>query len=252
MAAGTFHNLVAAAPVITPDDRVSVPWDRIEQFVGQFTHDVRNGLNALELQLTFLGEISTEPETVDEVRRLRGTLLEVTRQLQAIKVATGPVTPNLLEYPTTDLLEDLRERLERLYPDDAPKVSWGNDGRSDRFVAGRSRPRDQRSARAFRQHLPLRRFVDPLHDRPRAARPGLHPPGSYRRCAGDRPERWGEPLLSGRRGAYGLGLFRVRRILETQGGELSFVFSAAENLLTTTATLPGAGQAGRANTAGMS
>ncbi len=67
----------------------AVPWERVERFVGQFTHDIRNGLNALELQLTFLGEISTDPEAAAEVKQLRATLGEITRQLQAVKLKTG-------------------------------------------------------------------------------------------------------------------------------------------------------------------
>ena len=71
----------------------AVPWDRVERFVGQLTHDIRNGLNALELQLTYLGEISTDPEAADEIKRLRATVGNVTRQLQTLRTATSAVIP---------------------------------------------------------------------------------------------------------------------------------------------------------------
>ena len=96
MAAGNPSKLALTLPTLPPEATVQVPWDRVERFVGQLTHDVRNGLNALELQLTFLGEISTDPEALEEVKRLRGTLLDVTRQLQTVKTAIGPVIPNVL------------------------------------------------------------------------------------------------------------------------------------------------------------
>ncbi len=66
-----------------------VPWTRVDKFIGQMTHDIRNGLNALELQLTLLGELSADAEVMSEVKALRGLLLNVTRQLQAIKSTAG-------------------------------------------------------------------------------------------------------------------------------------------------------------------
>ena len=65
-----------------------------------------------------------------------------------------------------------------------------------------------------------------LHETPAA--PPTIPPG-----------RWGhEPLRTTWRGAYGLGLFRVRRIMEAQGGSLQVDYASTGNLLTTTASLP--------------
>ena len=118
----------ADEPIILPNATagtpVVLPWERVERFVGQFVHDIRNGLNALELQLAFLGEISTDPEAVEEVKHLRATLADMTRELQAMKTMSSSVVPHVLEYPASDLFEDLRARLERLHPDQARHVSW--------------------------------------------------------------------------------------------------------------------------------
>ncbi len=66
---------------------------------------------------------------------------------------------------------------------------------------------------------------------PQAAKPGIL------------LEDWGRaPLLTTRRGAYGLGLFRVRRAIEAQGGELEVDYSAENQMLTTTVALRGATQ----------
>ena len=73
-------------------------------FVGQLTHDVRNGLNALELQLTFLGEISTDPEAVDGDQAAAGTLTDITRQLQALQGVDRPRSSAPVEYPAERLL----------------------------------------------------------------------------------------------------------------------------------------------------
>ena len=218
---------------------VLVPWERVERFAGQVIHDVRNGLNAIELQLTFLGEISTDPEAVDEVKRLRTTLAEVTRQLQTVKTACSPVTPNVMEYPAADFFEDLQERLARQEPEAVKAVSWDvTNSRDDSLLvdpdlsinalleliknaflfAGSSIRCTTTSSAASIS------FV--LQENPASA-PTIS------------PSRWGhEPLLSSRRGALGLGLFRVRQILETQGGTLNSNYSEAENILTTTAAFP--------------
>ena len=82
MSAASHPHSSPPQPPTAVEQPILVPWDRVEQFIDRLAHDVRNGLNALELQLTFLGEISSDPETVAEVKRLRGTLSTVTRQLQ--------------------------------------------------------------------------------------------------------------------------------------------------------------------------
>ena len=217
---------------------MSVPWERVERFVGQLAHDIRNGLNALELQLTFLGEISTDPEAVDEVKRLRATLQDVTRQLQTVKQATTHASPHVLDYPATDFFEDLRERVERLHPGAVERVFWDiKVGPAAYLLVDPD----------FTLNGLLELFTNAIHfgatsigctteDGPdeisfilkEASAAGSTIP----------TEDWGKPLLTTRRGAYGLGLFRVRRILAAQGGNIAFHFSPADQRLTTTVRLP--------------
>lgn len=238
----------APAPSASPDADpapVLVPWPRVERFVGQFTHDVRNGLNALELQLTLLGEVSGNAEAINEVKAVRATLAEVTRQLQALKAASGPVYPHVLAYPATDFFEDLRDRFTQLQAEAAGRVSWkimagdavlcidpelllsgllellanalyfgGSQAAIGLLVA-----KDERGRRGVTVTL-------------REARP--QPPGVS-------PADWGRtPLLTTRRNSYGLGLFRARRIIEMQGGSLTAEYVEANQVLTTTIVLPGA------------
>ena len=219
----------------------AVPWERVERFVGQLTHDVRNGLNALELQLTFLGEISTDPEAVDEIKRLRGTLGNVTRQLQALRAATGLATSYPLDYPAAEFFADLRERFAKMHPGAGDKVVWETPIDAEKFVS----VDPEQTLNAL-----LELLGNALHFVPATATPIrvqvstadelvvfrlLEPqPAEPTISAGD----WGRtPLLTTRRGAYGLGLFRVRRCLESQGGTLEMDYSAGSNLLTTTVTL---------------
>ena len=227
------------------DGAVLVPWDRFERFVGQFSHDVRNGLNALELQLTFLGEISTDPEAVEEVKRLRRTLGDMTRQMQAVKIATGPAKPSILDYPAADLFDDLRERLAKLFPEAAAKTAWHIEldpallllvdpdltigGLLELFANTVHFAATSVQCRAASDADTVSFILQEVS----AAAPPIP------------PVLWGRtPLHSTRRGAYGLGLFRVHRILESQGGKMQAEYSPEENLLTTTVTLPRTGGAG--------
>jgi nitrogen-specific signal transduction histidine kinase len=53
------------------------------------------------------------------------------------------------------------------------------------------------------------------------------------------PESWGvEPLISTRRGGFGMGLFCARRILAVHQGRIESTFDPAAQLLTTRLCLP--------------
>ena len=226
---------------VTDTVPTTVPWERVERFVGQVAHDLRNGLNACELQLTFLAEISTDPDAVEEIKRLRETVSGMTKQLQNLRVATGGANAHTLEYPAADLLEDLQERFAKLHPEFAGRVDWQHapDGEllalvdpeltlaaglellrnalhfapKDARVTCRVRPEEERVVFGF--------------EHPLAEAPSLP------------PESWGKtPLNSTRRGTYGLGLFRARRTLEAQGGELRFTYSPESQRLLATISLP--------------
>ncbi len=219
----------------------AVPWERVERFVGQLTHDVRNGLNALELQLTFLGEISTDPEAVDEIKRLRGTLGNVTRQLQALRLATGGSASYPLEYPAAEFFADLRERFAKMHPGASEKVIWETLVEAEKFVL----VDPEQTLNAL-----LELLANALQFAPSAAPPirvqvSTSPEFATVRLLETQPvgpmipaEDWGRtPLLTTRRGAYGLGLFRARRCLESESGTLAVDYSSENHLLTTTVTL---------------
>jgi signal transduction histidine kinase len=221
-----------------------VPWTRIDKFVNQLTHDLRNGLNAIELQLTLIGEIASDAEVTAEVKVLRGTLLDMTRQLQAVKTLTGPVSPHLLNYPAADFFEDLRIRFSRAHPEAAERVQWKIDA-----GAGSIGVDPELSLAALLELLDnALHFSDPnaaidfLADAEgdggitvTLREPQQQPPAVS-------PGDWGlTPLSTTRRKGYGLGLFRARRIIEAQGGTLAAEYSEVDHVLTTVITLPAAG-----------
>ncbi len=238
-----------ALPVVPAATAISVPWPQVERFVGLFAHDLRNGLNTVELQLTLLGEISDDPEVKAEVKRVRASVADVTRQLHAVRLATGVPTPRAFAYPVGDFVEDLRERFDRQHPEAAAQVDWEMAAgagslsvdpelsmtallelleNSLRFAVDGSRIRVQTDGGASGLTFSIHETL--------ASAPPIP------------PDEWGRmPLTSTRRDGYGLGAFRARRIIETQNGTLDFTYSETERSLATTVTLPAAPAGNAAN-----
>lgn len=219
---------------------VEVPWTRVEGFVGKLTHDIRNGFNALELQVTLIGELSDDPEIKDEVKRVRQGLADLTRQLQAVRVATGAPTTHLFPYPAGDFLEDLRERFEKRHGEAAGRVQWASEAGTasvnidpEQTMAAALELLDnalQHAADGSSLRVEMRAGTGSvaLSIRQQLAAPLAAPPTDWGRT----------PLLSSRRNAYGLGAFRALRILKAQACSLEYAFTEADHSLVTTVTLP--------------
>ena len=234
------------APSTEPDPAgIDVPWPRVERFVGRFAHDVRNGLNAVELQLTLISEIAADEEIKEEVRRVRASLADLTRQIQAVRLATAAPTTHSFPYPANDFFEDLRERFERQHGTEAGRVEWKLEagtaavnvdpeqtmaallellGNAAQFAAQGSPIRAEANAGSGTVTFTILQQV--------AAAP-VEPPGDWGRT----------PLLSSRRNGYGLGAFRARRIVEMQNGTLRYDYRAADQSVTTVVELPAASPA---------
>ena len=256
---------MSSTPVPTQQTAVpsalpSVPWERVDQFLGQFTHDLRNGLNALELQLTLLGELNQDPTLGEDIVAMRSTLGNLSREMQAVRVAAGPVSPNPIPYPAGDLLEDLRERQEKRsaggfswqFAPELTEVTVEIDPELVltallQVLANALRFRESGDAGA----LPAPTLQAHSGGGMRAgSRPGLvveiHEP-KPQPLAPETLATWGaEPLHLTKRGGYGLGLFHARRIIEAHGGTLRASWSsgaagdaaAGAGVLITTIWLP--------------
>ena len=149
-----------------------------------------------------------------------------------------------MEYLAADFFEDLRDRLGRQYPEAAGRVGWNLDTHAsdsllvdpDLTINGllelfKNAFRFEGTALGCTTAGEADGILFVLRETTTAASPIS-------------PERWGrEPLLTSHRGAYGLGLFRARQIFEKQGGSLEAVYSA-DNVLTTTVSLPRVPRAG--------
>src|ERR1700719_3619641 len=101
------------------ESAIDVPWSDVVRFLRQLSHDLRNQLNAVELQSAFLTELATDAEMKEEIKRLRQMVSKCATSLQKITTRVGAVSLNLLPYQAKDLVEDIRAKLTKDLPDAA-------------------------------------------------------------------------------------------------------------------------------------
>ena len=222
-----------------PEIQVSMP--EVVKFVRQLAHDLRNDLNAAELQSAYLIEIAEAGELKDEIKRLRGMISQVGANLQSLTVALGQPRLTEMPYSASDFVDDLRQKLESSQPAESSKVKWEvQTGDAELQIdpqlllpallelfgnAFRHGPAEGPILATARTENG--RFIFSL----------CEPKTKFERST----ENWGrEPLRSVSQGHYGLGLHRTRAIIEAHGGELKARYEPDTSFLVTTVTLPAA------------
>jgi len=226
------------APVSAPPE-LEIPFSRVAAFIRQITHDIRNNLNAMDLQAAFAAELITDKEAAEEVRRIRQQVQQATRQLQALSSNFQAGKPSPVNYAGKIFMEDLRDRLMRMFPDDTADVTW-TDSLGDEEISVDIEMVFNAIAEVFRNAI---QFRDPgTQITVEARREGDKVVVEVRQkkeSVPSDPATWGSaPFVSTRRGGYGLGLFRARRLLEAQGGDLSALHDSASGMLRTRVFLP--------------
>jgi K+-sensing histidine kinase KdpD len=214
-----------------------VPWKDIVGFVRQLSHDLRNHLNAAELQSAFISELVESEELKKEVRRLREMTAEVATSLQRVTVALSPVKPTFISYRAADFLEDLKQKAD--FARDPAKVAWeGEPG--DAMLNIDPQLLQQALLELFANAFEHERGNGPL-----VAKASIdsgqfiftlqEPKTRFELST----ENWGrEPLRKATRGHYGLGLSRVRAIVEAHGGKFGARYDQAASALLTTLKFP--------------
>ena len=102
----------------------------VVKFLRQLGHDLRNHLNAAELQSAYVAELAEDPERKDEIKRLRATISEMGASLERVTSGLGAAKLTLMPYSAADLVEDLGQKLATDYP---------NEQREDRMERTRGR-----------------------------------------------------------------------------------------------------------------
>ena len=220
-------------------ESLTVSWSDTVRFVRQLSHDLRNDLNAIELQSAYISELTQEQELTNEIKRLREVVSGLNATLQLLSRAVGEVAPNLITYPAVEFLADMRTQIERNFSKENHEITWDmqlKDGMLnidpqlfqevfvELFANAFQHDRDK-GALVARARISEGRLLFTLHE----------PKAVFSRDT----QNWGrEPLRNIRQRHYGLGLNRVRAIIEAHGGELQAQYDPKAATLVSTVALP--------------
>jgi K+-sensing histidine kinase KdpD len=217
--------------------RISMP--EVVKFVRQLAHDLRNHLNAAELQSAYLMEIAENDEVREEIRRLRGMIAQVGGNLQGLTAALSQPRLTEMPYAAKDFVEDLQQKIATNHAAESAQVNW-EESVGDAMLnidpqillpalaelfANAFRHERGEGAIIASARVEKGRFIFTLAEPKRAfARP---------------TENWGrEPLRALGQGHYGLGLYRTRAAVEAHKGDFSAHHDSATSSLVTTVSLP--------------
>jgi K+-sensing histidine kinase KdpD len=219
-----------------------VPWSDTVRFIRQLSHDLRNHLNAIELQSAYISELERNEELKSEIKRLREMVSGLASILQRLSRAVDEVKPSLISYRAVDFVEDLRKRIGHDFPGEAAEITWdiqlGDailnidpqlllEAFTELFTNAFRHDRGK-SALVATARIDKNRFLFTLHE----SKARFELP----------TENWArEPLRKISQGHYGLGLNRVRAILEAHGGEMHALYDSEHSTLVTRLSLPASG-----------
>lgn len=220
-------------------DSPSVSWNDAVRFIRQLTHDLRNDLNAIELQSAYIGELEKNEELQGEIKRLREMVSGLAATLQQLSRDVGDVKPTLISYRATDLIEDLRKKIDRDFPKQNTEITWevqpGNamlnvdpqllqEVFTELFANAFRHDRGEGPLLA-KAKIDNNRFFFTLHE----------PKDRFDLAT----QNWGrEPIRKISLRHYSLGLNRVRAIVEAHGGKLHAQYDPKVSALITTLTFP--------------
>jgi K+-sensing histidine kinase KdpD len=219
-------------------DSLSVPWIDTVRFVRQLSHDLRNHLNAIELQSAYISELDASAELKGEIKRLREMISGLSTVLQKL-TGLGEVKPNLISYRASDFVEDMRKTIAHEFPNDSAEITWDIQG-GDAMLNVDPQLLQQAFSEIFGNAFQHDRGKGALiatarSDRKRFVFSFREPKTRFESST----ENWGrEPFRRITPGHYGLGLNRARIIMEAHGGEIHAEYDPKDSTLLTTLTLP--------------
>jgi K+-sensing histidine kinase KdpD len=216
-----------------------IPWPDTVRFVRQLSHDLRNDLNAIELQSAYIGEFTENQELTNEINRLREIVSGLNATLQLLSKAVADVAPNLISYPAGEFLRDMRTQIDRQFSKESNEITWDVEVESGILNV---------DPQLF-QEVFVELFANAFHhDRGKGAVVAhvrisdgrflfeLHEPKAVFSLD---TRNWGrEPLRNIRQRHYGLGLNRARAIIEAHGGEFHAQYDPKATTLVSTIAVP--------------
>jgi light-regulated signal transduction histidine kinase (bacteriophytochrome) len=220
-------------------DDLNVTWSEVVRFIRQLSHDLRNHLNAIELQSAYINELEREEGLKKEIKRLHEMVAGMTSTLQSLSKAVSEVKLNLVSYEAADLAEDLRKKIDHDFSEGSAAIEWNIQVGNAKLNVDPQLLQEaftELFANAFRHNRDKGTLVAIAKvDRNRLLFTLQEPKSGF-----DLPtESWGrEPLRTASQGHYGLGLNRVRAIVEAHGGKIHAQYDPSVSALTTTLVLP--------------
>jgi K+-sensing histidine kinase KdpD len=222
------------------EDDVSVPLKNLTKFVRQLSHDLRNYLNAAELQAAFISEIATDDEVKSELKRLREMVGELGAVLQKLTSALGEIRLNAMPYSVRDFLEDIRQKLATDFPDSTSSFTWNLAADKGATIEIDPQLLQQAVLELFENAVRLKsaeaKIVVSAETSNGEFVLELTEPKTGGECD---PSWWGrEPLRAVSHGHYGLGLYRAARIVAAHSGRFETQYDRGGSCLVSTVRLP--------------
>jgi light-regulated signal transduction histidine kinase (bacteriophytochrome) len=201
----------------------------------QHTHDVRNGLNSLDLETSLLQELVSDAEGRGSVDRVRQQVRRLAEQLRALSTLFQDPQPYRAPISAHDLMLIWREQHETL--PDRPSIEWAEKVTDEKVNVDA-----EMLAAVFRELLVnARTFRDGGPAIATCQREGdeivieLREPKSLPVDT----TGWGRHVFeTTKRGGYGLGLISTRRLLNANGAYFTQRYVPEENALITRILLP--------------
>jgi K+-sensing histidine kinase KdpD len=219
------------------ETKQDIPWENFVNFVRQLSHDLRNQLNAAELQSALIGELTNDEELKSEARRLRELISQLGITLQGLSTLVAEPRPTLLPYTVRDFMTDLQKKIGHEFPEKGTAVKW------DISSPGATLNIDPQltewaAVELFRNAFRHDMAGDELRVKASVA------DRSFTLCIRESkgseidPTQSMQPLQKVSHGHYSLGLRRARRIIAAHGGELTSSFDPASQVMISTIRLP--------------
>ncbi len=226
----------AGTPEAENDD---IPWSNVVHFVRQLSHDLRNHLNAVELQSAYISEVATDAELKAEIKRLREMISDLAKVLQKLSADLGQNKPDRMTYRAADFIEDLRKRIGRDFEKESSGIKWDaqlGDAVFDVDPQLLQQAFLELFGNAFQHDRGPGEIVATVRvDNDRFVFTLREPKTKFDLST----ENWGrEPLRRVARGHYGLGLSRAGSIVGAHDGELRARYDSTDSTLATTITVP--------------
>lgn len=220
-----------------------VPMPDVVRFVRQLSHDLRNHLNAAELQSAYINEVAEDAELKGEVKRLRGMLSEMGASLQRLTTSLAEVKLTEMPYEAAAFVEDLQQKIRTQFAEQSAAIDW------DVKLGSEVLEMDPQMLQVAMVELFANAFQHERGDgRLQVAVEIIGNDFTFLlrepKSAFGSTEDWGrKPFHKVKHGQYALGLPRARSIIEAHRGQLSAAYDASSANLITTVVLPTGGPA---------